>query len=192
MAQIAVIAVMALMALNEGAQKRKQHVAAAEGLSDAANREMAATTADMAEATTEKKKMESRAIAVAAASGGGIDDPTIVNLIGDLNAEGEYNVMARLYVGEDKAEGLRQSSYEQRAEGEAALNAGYMKAATTVMSLFTGGAAGAAGKIGGSGVVGKATSKAPTTNSGMNTSSMAGVTSRNYNPFAGMYAGMGN
>ena len=187
MAQIAIIAVMALMALNEGAQKRKQHVAAAEGLSDAANREMAATTADMAEAKVEKEKMESRAIAVAAASGGGIDDPTIVNLIGDLNAEGEYNIMARLYVGEDKAEGLRHGAEQQTREGEAALNAGYMKAAKTVMSSFGGGAGGAAGAAG---AATAATSKAPTTNSGINTSSLGGVTSSGYNPFAGLYAGM--
>lgn len=187
MAQIAVIAVMALMSLNEGAQKRKQHVAAAEGLSDAANREMAATTADMAEAKIEKEKMESRAIAVAAASGGGVDDPTMVNLIGDLNAEGEYNVMARLYVGEDKAEGLRFGADQQRKEGEAALNASYVKAAKTVMSGIGGGAGGAAGAAGGAA---GAASSAATVNSGMNTSSLGGVTSSGYNPFAGLYAGM--
>lgn len=136
MAQIAIVAVMALMALNEGAQKRKQLVAKADAFSDAANRRMATATAEMAEEQRLKEQMESRALAVAAASGAGVDDPTMVNLIGDLNAEGEYRIMARLWVGEDEAEGLRQQSYAARREGEAALNAGYVAAAKTVMSYF--------------------------------------------------------
>jgi len=138
MAQIAIVAVMALMALNEGAQKRKQLVAKADAFSDAANRRNAAMTAEMAEEIKNKLRMESRAIAVAAASGAGVDDPTIVNLIGDLNAEGEYRVMSRLYVGEDEAEGLRQQSYAATREGEAALNAGYVGAVKSVMSLWGG------------------------------------------------------
>lgn len=140
MAQIAVVAVMALMALNDGAQKRKMKMAESEGLHDAANRKMAATTAKMEEERRLKEHMEGRALAVAAASGAGIDDPTMVNLIGDLNAEGEYRILSALYVGQDEAEGLRQQSMNAFREGQYALQAGYMNAAKTVMSAFGGGA----------------------------------------------------
>lgn len=139
MAAIAAIAVMSLLALNEGAQKRKMKMQEAEGLTEAANRKMAATSAKMEEAKEVKERMESRALAVAAASGGGIDDPTMVNLIGDLNAEGEYRVLSTLYVGQDEAEGLRAQAEARSREGEAALNTGYVNAAKTVMSLWTGG-----------------------------------------------------
>jgi hypothetical protein len=138
MAQIAVMAVMAVAALNEGAQKRKIKYQEAQGLTEAGHRQMAATSAEVAEERRIKERVEGRAISVAAASGAGIDDPTMVNLIGDLNAEGEYNVLARLYAGSDQAEGLYQQSNVARREGEMALQQGYMKALTTVMSSYMG------------------------------------------------------
>jgi hypothetical protein len=130
---------MAVMALNEGAQKRKALVKKAEGLTDAANRTKAVATAEMAEEQRLKEQMESRAIAVAAASGAGIDDPTMVQLIGDLNTEGEYRIMSRLFVGETEAEGLQEQSYAARREGEAALNAAYVKVVKSAISTFGGG-----------------------------------------------------
>ena len=48
----------------------------------------------------------SRAQAVAAAGGGSLADPTIVNLMGDLEAESEYRALTRLYEGEEEARGL--------------------------------------------------------------------------------------
>lgn len=48
----------------------------------------------------------SRAVAVAAASGGGVTDPTVVNAIADLDAEREFNVMSALFEGETEARGL--------------------------------------------------------------------------------------
>jgi hypothetical protein len=136
MAQIAILAVTAIMALNEGAQKRKLKYAEAQGITEAGHRKMAATTAEMAEKIAEKERMEGRALSLAAASGGGIDDPTVVNLIGDLNAEGEYRVMSRLYVGSSEATGMYHSAEMARKEGEFALEQGYVKAATTVMSQY--------------------------------------------------------
>lgn len=136
MAQIAILAVMAVAALNEGAQKRKLLNAEADALHDAANRRGATATADMAEEQRLKEHMEGRALAVAANSGAGVDDPTMVKLIGDLNAEGTYRVMSTLWVGMDEVTGIRDQEMAKRAEGEAALNAGYVKAATTVMSQY--------------------------------------------------------
>jgi len=136
MAQIAMLAIMAVSALNKGAQERKVKYQEAEGIRDARNRHMAATTAAISEREREKKRMYSRALAVSASSGAGVDDPGMVAIIGDLNAEGEYRILSQLYVGSSEAEGLRHQSEMARVEGEAALEASYMKAATTVMSAY--------------------------------------------------------
>lgn len=54
----------------------------------------------------------SRARAVAAASGGGATDPTVVNVEAKIGQQGEYNALSRLYSGEEAARGM---------EGEASL-----------------------------------------------------------------------
>lgn len=46
---------------------------------------------------------QSRALAVAAASGAGTVDPTIINIIGGLGEEGRYNADSELFKGEDSA-----------------------------------------------------------------------------------------
>lgn len=142
MAQIAVLAVMALSAMNKGAQERKNSYRDAEGLRDAANRRMAAATAEVSEGERLKEQMYSRALAVAAASGGGTD-AGVVNVLGDLNAEGDYRIFSKLYVGADEAEGLRFQSEQAMRSGDAALEAGYVEAAKTVISSYAGGAFGA-------------------------------------------------
>lgn len=45
-------------------------------------------------------KAISRAVAVAAASGGGASDPTVMKLIGNLASEGKTNALSALYEGE--------------------------------------------------------------------------------------------
>ena len=140
MAQIALMAVGSLAALNRGAQARKLKYQQAEGLDAAANRRMAATTADVAEAERKKKFMYSRALAIAAASGAGVDDAGMVALLGDLNAEGEYRVMSKLWVGQQETEGLRFRAEAARREGESALEAGYLNAVTSVISSYGQGA----------------------------------------------------
>lgn len=139
MAQIAIMAVSAFSALNKGAQARKLKYQQAEGIDAAANRRMAATTADVAEEERKKKFMYSRALAIAAASGGGVDDAGMVALLGDLNAEGEYRVMSKLYVGQEETEGLRFRAEAARREGESALEAGYLNTVTSVISSYGGG-----------------------------------------------------
>lgn len=51
--------------------------------------------------------LASRAIAVAASSGGGVSDPTIVNLLARTKGEGVYRASVALYEGEAKARQLR-------------------------------------------------------------------------------------
>jgi len=86
---------------------------------DAKNRSMAATTREMAEEERKKEYMHSRALAVAAFSGAGTSDPGMVKILADLNAEGEYRVMSKLWAGQNEAAGLSFRAEAARREGEA-------------------------------------------------------------------------
>lgn len=59
---------------------------------------------------------QSRALAVAAVSGGG-SDPTVVDIIGELAGEGEYRAMTDLYQGEEAARQLRMGAAGARFQG---------------------------------------------------------------------------
>ena len=106
----------------------------AEAYVDAKNRTMAATTHDIAELQREKEFMHSRALALAAFSGGGVDDPGVVKILGDLNAEGEYRIMATLWAGQNEAEGLLFRAKEAKREASSARQAGIFNALTAGMS----------------------------------------------------------
>lgn len=71
--------------------------------------------------------VQSRAIAVAAASGGGLSDPTIVNLLGRIKGEGAYRAALDLYQGTDRARTTRLAAEGKRYEGELSELAGYDK-----------------------------------------------------------------
>jgi hypothetical protein len=73
---------------------------------------------------------QSRALAVAGASGAGASDPTVMNTIGDLEAEGEYRALTSLFNGEQRARSQTMQANIARSEGKAG----------SVMSLMRGGA----------------------------------------------------
>lgn len=132
-------------------QTKKAKDEEARFLREAKNRSMAATTAEMAEEQRQKELMESRAIAVAGASGaGGISDPTVNKLVADLNAEGEYRVLSVLYRGQVEAGGLIHQANVAEKEGEAALVAGALNAITSAAKAYAsmGGSFGGAGAAG--------------------------------------------
>lgn len=64
---------------------------------------------------------QSQARAVAAASGGGVTDPSVTKILGDLGGEGEYNALTALYAGEDAARGLEDQARASIYEGDAAV-----------------------------------------------------------------------
>lgn len=88
---------------------------------------------------------QSRAMALAAASGGGAVDPTVINILGGLQAEGDYNASSELYKGEDSAtyqewlakvsrvRGENQANQEIY-QGKVAKSAGIHKANSTLAS----------------------------------------------------------
>lgn len=120
-------------------QKHKLKLKEAEGYRDAKNRSMAATTREMAEEQRTKEYMHSRALAVAAASGAGVDDPGVVKVLADINAEGEYRVMSKLWAGQNEAEGLIFRSEVAERESDDALVAGLFNTVSSAMSASSGG-----------------------------------------------------
>lgn len=135
MAQLAVAAVMVVGSLYKGAQEKKLKEEEAVGYRQAANRRMAAATREMAEEERNKETMYSRALAVAAASGGGTQYG-VTKILADLNAEGEYRIFSRLWSGEDEAEGLRFRADQAEREGDAAVQASYINAVTSAVSAY--------------------------------------------------------
>lgn len=92
--------------------------------------------------------LKSRALALAAASGGGASDPTIVNLMAKLSGRGEYNSETAMYQGQEKARGMtdqarmaRYSGDVAMADGEAAKDASRLSMVSTLLngasSLYT-------------------------------------------------------
>lgn len=63
----------------------------------------------------------SRALAVAAAGGGGASDPTVINRMADLHAEGEYNAMTAMFEGYSKSDEFLDRATELRRGGKRGL-----------------------------------------------------------------------
>lgn len=102
---------------------RRRRVAAefeAEQLEQNAGQVIAASQRDALEEKRRADLAASRALALAAASGGGASDTTVVNLIAGLKGEGAYRSAVALYRGEDQARKLRTGAKAKRYEGLAA------------------------------------------------------------------------
>lgn len=108
----------------------------------------------------EGRYAESRGLAVAAASGGGgADTPGVADLIGDINAQTEMNVLTSLWEGKERGAGLRYAGDMAAWEGKQKKKAAVMSAIGTGLSAATaaagrveaglGGGAGAGGGFAG-------------------------------------------
>lgn len=88
-----------------------------------AKEEVAASQRDALQKKHEGAILNSRAQAVAAASGAGAgtDAPTIVKLMGDTAGTAQYNADSALYGGFSRAAGLKDAAKGKRAEGNASL-----------------------------------------------------------------------
>lgn len=120
----------------KGYQAKKLKEEEAQGYRDAAGRQMAITSREMAEEIRNKELMHSRAIAVAGMSGAGTRGLT--KLLGDLNTEGEYRVMSVLWNGQNEAEGLQYRAEAAEREGKAAQTAGIIDGITSAVSAYVG------------------------------------------------------
>jgi hypothetical protein len=87
-----------------------------------------------AEERRQARLVQSRGLAVAAASGGGASDPTVVNTLADVAAEGEYRALTALYEGSEKSIGLRKAAKNASAEGSNLALAGFMGGASSLLA----------------------------------------------------------
>ncbi len=71
-----------------------------------AGQERAVAQRESKEERRQAQLVESRALAVAAASGAGAADPTVENILGGIGAEGEFRALSELFIGEERARNL--------------------------------------------------------------------------------------
>jgi hypothetical protein len=117
-------------------QKNQMELLAREREEDAT----AAQAESQREALLERKKAKnlmSRARAVSAASGAGASDPTVTNILTNIETQGEVNYLNALYSGDTSARGLRSGAATARRTGRAARTASQMNAASTGLSGAT-------------------------------------------------------
>jgi homoserine kinase len=72
----------------------------------------------------EARLAQSRNQAVAAASGGGADDPGVLDINSDIAGEGEFNALTALYQGEARARGMEGDSAAKKYEAKSLRRAG--------------------------------------------------------------------
>lgn len=95
--------------------------------------ENAAAQREAQEERRQKEIMMSRARAVGAASGGGLD----FELAGDIEEEGEYRALTALWEGEEAAKGRKAQAEAARFDGKQAKKASLFKAGKTLLGTGT-------------------------------------------------------
>ena len=90
----------------------------------------------------QSRLVQSRTLAVAAASGGGVSDPTIVRMLSRVAGEGTYRANTALYEGEERARLKRMQAEASDYEGKTGIISGDMRAKAyntgAAASLFAG------------------------------------------------------
>ena len=90
----------------------------AQQLEQQAGQERAASQRAAAQERRRLRRAQSRLQAVAGASGAGALDPTVLDLEGDLAAEGEFRALSRLFEGESEARNLEYGATLERHGGQ--------------------------------------------------------------------------
>lgn len=85
------------------------------------------------EKTRQAKLMASRALAVAGASGAGVSDVTMQNLLAQITGEGKLASLTSLYEGQTEAAGMRRQATATEYEGASARTASRYKAFSTLL-----------------------------------------------------------
>ena len=81
--------------------------------------------------------MASRTLALAAASGGGASDPGVVDIIGNIYAEGAYRSALALYEGEAEARSLGVAATARRLSGKSGASAALSEGRSTAKAAQT-------------------------------------------------------
>ena len=98
-----------------------------------ANEVRASGSRQMLQERRQKDLALSTLTARAAASSGDTTDPTVVNLAGGIEREGEIQALDAFYKGENAARGYQDQAMATRASGASAQRASYYKAGGTIL-----------------------------------------------------------
>lgn len=98
-----------------------------------AGQQRAAAQRVASEERRQARKVASRALAVAGASGADASDPTVMNTIADIAGEGEYRALTALYRGEDRARTLETDASLKRMTGSSVAKAGRYEAGSSLL-----------------------------------------------------------
>lgn len=112
----------------------KQLRSEAEQIDIQAGKERASSQRASIEERRQAAKVSSRALALAAASGAGASDPSVINNIAEIEGEGEYRALTALYNGEETARGQEFEADNRRKEAKNVKKAALVKAAGTILS----------------------------------------------------------
>lgn len=104
--------------LQGGLDDRKAAEFQAAQMKQNAGQALAASQRDAISAQQQSELVASRALAVAAASGGGASDPTVVKIMAGIAAEGSYRTAVSLYQGEEKARAMLNQAKAVEYQGD--------------------------------------------------------------------------
>lgn len=124
----------AVNALQQGSAQKKAANYQAAQLEQQAGQERASAQRGAIEQRKRATLASSRVKSLSAASGGGVLDPSIVDITGDIGTQGEYNALSALYAGEERGRGLEMGASAKRFEGAEAKRASYYTAAGTLFN----------------------------------------------------------
>ena len=122
--------------VQQGVEQRHQADVAAMNLRNQANADAAAGERQSIQDRRQASYLVSRGQALAAASGAGATDPTVLSVLGQISGEGEYHALTSLYEGGTRSQNLSSQATATSSEGRAAEQAGRLKGIST---LLTGG-----------------------------------------------------
>ena len=127
--------------LSAASSQAKQLRGEATQLDAAAVTDRASSQRTAVEQKRQARLLQSRALAVAGASGGGVSDPGVVDLLARLSGEGEYRALTALYEGEESARSKEAQASARRQEAKnvkkAALYTAAGKALEGGATMFT-------------------------------------------------------
>lgn len=118
-----------LSANSQAKALRKQ----ADQLDIQAGQERASSQRQSMEEQRQARLAMSRGLAVAAASGGGASDPTVVNALANLAGEGEFRALTALYNGDQQALSTEADATARRKEAKNVKRAGLIQGIGTLL-----------------------------------------------------------
>jgi hypothetical protein len=120
--------------MTEGRQQYKAATYQAAQMEQNANQAEASGQLEATNQLRQSALLQSRALAVAGASGAGAVDPTVLRIISGIAGEGALAASTAQYNGMEQARGMRAQAGATRYEGAQGVKAAKIKALSTILS----------------------------------------------------------